>query len=137
MKIKFETWSMLGMKSIEAENGKLIILEESRGGGHSDKEIEINDKIENLFYARFSELGVWKWVRNFDKFDKGEPLHDGLSWSLSANIKDKKVKSVGNNTYPKSYNDLIDFFQKICGINDCESIKYNKEDDTDIVIDGY
>ena len=137
MKIKFETWSMLGMKSIETENGKLIIMEESRGGGSSDKEMEIDDKIENIFYEKFSELGVWKWVRNFDKFDKGEPLHDGLSWSLIANIKDKKVNSVGNNTYPKSYNDLINFFQKTCGISDCESIKYNEEDNTDIVIDGY
>lgn len=136
MKIKFEAWSMLGMKSIESENGKLIVLEQNRAGKNFDKSIEINDKIENLFYEKFSELGVWKWVRNFDKFIEGEPLSDGLSWSLIANIKDKKVKSVGNNTCPKSYNELIDFFQKICGISDCEIIKYNKDNETDI-INGY
>ena len=28
------------------------------------------------------------------------------------------------------------FFQKICGISDCEIIKYKEEDETDIV-DGY
>ena len=136
MKIKFEAWSMLGMKSIEEENGKLIVLEQKRGGKNLDKEIEINDKIENLFYEKFSELGVWKWVKNFDKFVEGEPLSDGLSWSLIAIIKDKKVKSFGNSTCPKSYNELIDFFQKICGISDCEIIKYNEEDEIDIV-DGY
>lgn len=136
MKIKFEAWSMLGMKSIETENGKLIVLEQNRGGKNSDKVIGINDKIENLFYEKFSELGVWKWVSNFDKFTEGEPLSDGLSWSLIANIKDKNIKSFGNSTCPKSYNELIDFFHKTCGISDCEIIKYNEEDETDIV-NGY
>ena len=137
MKIKFETWSMLEMNIIESKNDKLIFFGTKRNNVSYEKKISIEQNLENSFYNKFNELGVWNWVRDFDKLAEYEPLPDGFSWSLNANIKDKKIKSSGNNTYPKSYNELIKFFDKISGINNFKNLRYYKDSQMDMVIDGY
>ena len=93
--------------------------------------------VEKLIYDKFIELGVWNWVRDFDKLAEYEPLPDGFSWNLNANIKDKKIKSSGNNTYPKSYNELIRFFDKISSINNFKNLRYYDDSEIDMVVDGY
>lgn len=137
MKIKFETWTMLSMTSIETKNNKLIFFGTNRDNDSYQKEISIDQHLENSFYDKFNELGIWNWVRNFDKLADYEPLPDGFSWKLSVNIKDKKIQSTGNNTYPKTYNDLIKFFDKISGINNFKDLRYYKDSEMDMVIDGY
>lgn len=137
MKIKFETWTMLSMTSIETKNNKLIFFGTKRDNDSYQKEISIDQNLENSFYDKFNELGIWNWVRNFDKLADYEPLPDGFSWKLSVNIKDKKIQSTGNNTYPKTYNDLIKFFDKISGINNFKDLRYYKDSEMDMVIDGY
>jgi len=137
MKIKFETWSWLEMNIIESKNDKLIFFGTKRNNDSYEKKISIEQNLQNSFYDKFNELGVWNWVKDFDKLAEYEPLPDGFSWNLSANIKDKKIKSSGNNTYPKSYNELIRFFDKISGINNFKNLRYYDDSEIDMVIDGY
>ena len=128
---------MLEMTSIITKNNTLIISGSMRNGNNYLKEIIINQKIEDDFYNKFSELRVWDWVEDFDTFLQYEPLPDGFSWKLAAEIKGQKVKSKGNGTFPKTYNKFVKFLDIICKTDNYQKIKYNNDTENFDIIDGY
>lgn len=128
---------MLEMTSIVTKNKTLIISGSMRNGNNYLKEIIINQKIEDDFYNKFSELRVWDWVEDFDTFLQYEPLPDGFSWKLAAEIKGQKVKSKGNGTFPKTYNKFVKFLDIICKTDNYQKIKYNNDTENFDIIDGY
>ena len=77
-------------------------------------EKNINEEELNHFWNKIDELNIWGWSKSYEQ---PEPMCDGVNWQLKLrNNKGKNKYSSGQERYPDNFNDLIETFDNLIGL---------------------